>query len=78
MVCACGGCNGEYKDRNVVGAVGGGISIEEGSERYAYKKGMFVIAQSGEESIKIICVICSQVYKKQDVSTIPSCLQQIL
>ena len=43
----------EYKDRNVVGAVGG-ISIEEGAERYAYKKGMFVIAQSGEERVKII------------------------
>ena len=43
----------EYKDRNVVGAVGG-ISIEKGAERYAYKKGMFVIAQSGEESVKIV------------------------
>lgn len=43
----------EYKDRNVVGAVGG-ISIEEGAERYAYKKGMFVIAQSDEESVKIL------------------------
>lgn len=43
----------EYKDRNVIGAVGG-ISIEEGAERYAYKKGMFVIAQSGEESVKIV------------------------
>lgn len=43
----------EYKDKNVIGAVGG-ISIEEGAERYAYKKGMFVIAQSGEESVKIV------------------------
>ncbi len=43
----------EYKDRNVIGAVGG-ISIEEGAERYAYKKGMFVIAQSGEEGVKIV------------------------
>lgn len=43
----------EYKDRNVIGAVGG-ISIEEGAERYAYKKGLFVIAQSGEESVKIV------------------------
>ena len=42
----------EYTDRNVVGAVGG-ILIEEGAERYAYKKGMFVIAQSGEECVKI-------------------------
>ncbi len=43
----------EYTDRNVVGAVGG-ILIEEGAERYAYKKGMFVIAQSGEECVKIV------------------------
>ena len=37
----------------MIGSVGG-ISIEEGAERYAYKKGMFVIAQSGEESVKIV------------------------
>ncbi len=42
----------EYADRKVIGAVGG-IVIEEESDRYAYKKGLFVIAERGE-SVKII------------------------
>ena len=37
----------EYKDYKAIGAVAG-IVIEEGADRYAYKKGLFVIAQSGE------------------------------
>jgi RecB family endonuclease NucS len=41
----------EYKERKVIGAVGG-IVIEEGADRYAYKKGMFVIAERGE-TVKI-------------------------
>ncbi len=42
----------EYADRKVIGAVGG-IVIEKESDRYAYKKGLFVIAERGE-SVKII------------------------
>ncbi len=42
----------EYADRKVIGAVGG-IVIEEESDRYAYKKGLFVIAERGE-SVKIL------------------------
>ena len=42
----------EYKDRRVVGAVGG-IVIDEDSDKYAYKQGMFVIVESGD-SVKIV------------------------
>ena len=42
----------EYKDRKVIGAVAG-IKIDTGADRYAYKKGLFVIAQSGE-TVKIL------------------------
>jgi len=42
----------EYKDRKVVGAVGG-IAIDEESDKYAYKKGLFVIVESGE-NVKIL------------------------
>jgi hypothetical protein len=41
----------EYADRKVIGAVG--IVIEEESDRYAYKKGLYVIAERGE-SVEII------------------------
>lgn len=37
----------EYQDRRVFGAVAG-IVIEEEADRYAYRNGLFVIAQSGE------------------------------
>jgi len=37
----------EYADRKVVGAVAG-IVIEGGADRFAYRQGMFVIAQKGE------------------------------
>lgn len=37
----------EYQDRRVFGAVAG-IVIEEEADRYAYRHGLFVIAQSGE------------------------------
>ncbi|HLC15741.1 MAG TPA: DUF3782 domain-containing protein, partial [Thermodesulfovibrionia bacterium] len=37
----------EYRDRKAVGAVAG-IVIDAGADRYAYRKGFFVIAQSGE------------------------------
>ena len=37
----------EYADRKVIGAVAG-IVIDEGADRFAYKHGLFVIAQSGE------------------------------
>ena len=37
----------EYGDRRVVGAVAG-IVIEENADRYAYKKGLYVIGQSGD------------------------------
>jgi len=36
-----------YADRKLIGAVAG-IVIDEGVDRYAYRKGLFVIAQSGE------------------------------
>ncbi len=42
----------EYKDRKIMGAVGG-ISIEEESDKYAYRQGMFVITESGE-TVKIL------------------------
>lgn len=37
----------EYADRKVIGAVAG-IVIDEGSDRFAYKRGLFVIAQTGD------------------------------
>jgi len=38
---------GEYADKKLIGAVAG-IVIDDGVDRYAYRKGLFVIAQSGE------------------------------
>ncbi|NJL45091.1 MAG: DUF3782 domain-containing protein [Leptolyngbyaceae cyanobacterium SM2_3_12] len=37
----------EYSQRHLYGAVAG-ISIEDGADRYAYRQGLFVLAQSGE------------------------------
>jgi len=37
----------EYADRKIVGAVAG-IVIEGGADRFAYRQGLFVIAQKGE------------------------------
>jgi hypothetical protein len=42
----------QYKDCKVLGAVAG-IVIKEQADRYAYKKGLYVIAQSGE-TVKIL------------------------
>jgi hypothetical protein len=42
----------EYSGRKVVGAVGG-IVIDEDSDKYAYKSGLFVITESGE-SVRIL------------------------
>ncbi|OQX23022.1 MAG: hypothetical protein BWK80_28190 [Desulfobacteraceae bacterium IS3] len=42
----------EYRDRKIVGAVAG-IVIDEGADKFAYKNGLFVIAQSGE-SVKVL------------------------
>jgi hypothetical protein len=42
----------EYKDKKVIGAVGG-IVIDEESDKYAYRQGLFVIAESGE-TVKIL------------------------
>ncbi|CAN2042437.1 DUF3782 domain-containing protein [Candidatus Magnetomoraceae bacterium gMMP-15] len=42
----------EYADRKVIGAVAG-IIIEEGVDKFAYRKGFFVIVQSGE-SVQIL------------------------
>ncbi len=42
----------EYSDRKVLGAVAG-IIIDEGSDRYAYQNGLFIIGQSGE-NVKIL------------------------
>ena len=40
----------EYRERKVVGAVGG-IVIEEDSDKYAYRNGLFVIGESGEAAV---------------------------
>ena len=40
----------EYSGRKVVGAVGG-IVIEEDSDKYAYRNGLFVIGESGETAV---------------------------
>ena len=37
----------EYAQKQLYGAVAG-IEIEEGADRYAYRQGLFVLAQSGE------------------------------
>ena len=37
----------EYADRKVIGAVAG-MRVEEGADKYAYRRGLFVLAQSGE------------------------------
>ncbi|CAN2041790.1 DUF3782 domain-containing protein [Candidatus Magnetomoraceae bacterium gMMP-15] len=37
----------EYSDKKVIGAVAG-IVINQGADKFAYRQGMFVIAQSGE------------------------------
>lgn len=42
----------EYKARKVVGAVAGMV-IDEGADKFAYRNGVFVIAQSGE-TVKIL------------------------
>ena len=42
----------EYSAKKVVGAVGG-IVIDEGADKYAYKKGLYVIAESGD-TVKIL------------------------
>ena len=39
-----------YKERKVVGAVGG-IVIEENSDKYANKNGLFVIGESGDAAV---------------------------
>lgn len=41
-----------FADRKVIGAVAG-IVIEERSDKYAYRKGLFVIGQTGE-TVKIL------------------------
>lgn len=40
----------EYKKRKVIGAVGG-IIIEEDSDKYAYRNGLFVIGESGDSAV---------------------------
>jgi predicted AAA+ superfamily ATPase len=42
----------EYADRKVIGAVAG-IVIDEDADKFAYRQGLFVIAQSGE-AVKIL------------------------
>ena len=42
----------EYQDRKVIGAVAG-IDIDEGADKFGYRNGLFVIAQSGE-TVKIL------------------------
>ena len=37
----------EYAQKQLYGAVAG-IEIEEGADRYAYRQGLFVLAQAGE------------------------------
>jgi len=40
----------EYNDRKAIGAVAG-MRMEEGADRYAYRRGFFVLAQSGESLV---------------------------
>ncbi|NUM33391.1 MAG: DUF3782 domain-containing protein [Candidatus Brocadiae bacterium] len=40
----------EYKDRKLIGAVAG-IEITGKADRYAYKKGLFVLGQAGEDVV---------------------------
>jgi len=40
----------EYSKRKVVGAVGG-IVIEEDSNKYAYRNGLFVIGEGGDTAV---------------------------
>ena len=42
----------EYAERKIVGAVGG-IVIDENADKYAYKKGLYVIVESGD-TVKIL------------------------
>lgn len=42
----------EHKEKNIYGAVAG-IKYENSSDRYAYKNGLFVLVNKGEEIIKI-------------------------
>lgn len=42
----------EYADRKVIGAVAG-MRMEESADRYAYRRGFFVLAQTGE-TVKIL------------------------
>jgi hypothetical protein len=37
----------EYSQKKLYGAVAG-IEVEEGADRYAYRQGLFVLAQAGE------------------------------
>jgi hypothetical protein len=37
----------EYSQKQLYGAVAG-IEIEEGADKYAYRQGLFVLAQAGE------------------------------
>lgn len=48
----------EYRDRKVLGAVAG-IAIDEGADRYAYKKGLFVIGQRGET----VCILNDEKFR---------------
>jgi hypothetical protein len=40
----------EYNQKQLYGAVAG-IEIEDGADKYAYRKGFFVLAQSGENIV---------------------------
>jgi hypothetical protein len=42
----------EYADRKTIGAVAG-MRIEESADKYAYRRGFFVLAQSGENVIML-------------------------
>jgi len=42
----------EYADRKLIGAVAG-MRMEESADRYAYRRGFFVLAQTGE-TVKIL------------------------
>jgi len=48
----------EYKDKKVLGAVAG-MHVPESVGRYAYKKGLYVLAQSGEA----MCILNDEKFK---------------
>ncbi|MEW6380672.1 MAG: DUF3782 domain-containing protein [bacterium] len=50
----------EYQDRKVIGAVGA-LAIEEKADKYAYRKGLFIIVERGES----VAILNDEKFKPQ-------------